>query len=72
MFSTIVTARIGAMPAQTAAGRGTHFAARSGMSSERKKKGGHDPHKKRQRMRAAEAQRHATETPDRPQRDLDE
>ncbi len=50
-------------------GDGTHFAPCGGMSSQRKKKDGKDPSKKRQRMRDDEARRHAAATPDRPQRD---
>jgi len=38
-------------------------------SSKRKKKDGQDPNKKRRRMRAAEASRHAEAGQERPQRD---
>lgn len=39
------------------------------MSSERKKKDGQDPNKKRQRMRADQARRQEAAAPERPQRD---
>jgi hypothetical protein len=61
-----------AVLAAAAAGHGTHFAPRGGMSSERRKKDGKDPGKKRQRMREDQARRHAAAGPERPQRDEDD
>ena len=52
-----------------AGGAGTQFALPGGMSSERKKKDGKDPNKKRQRMREDETRRHAAAMPGRAQRD---